>query len=101
MILVIQYLVLAAIAVNAIAAVKRWRRDRSYPSVFMVIGNVCAVFGFIGVQFFSYSSAGVSTESGAVILERGVWEVPARYLLTLGLVLFSCGFAVESFQAKR
>jgi hypothetical protein len=83
-----QYLIYAIVVINAVAAVRRWRRDRTYPSVLMAVGNVGAVIGFVLVQFFSYSLAGNARETGALSFVPSVWHVPGRVLLISGFVFF-------------
>ena len=100
MILASQYLMYAVIVMNAIAAVIRWRRDRSYPAVSMAIGSVSTAVGFSAVQFFGYSTEGVQSGSG-IMLEPTVWMMPGRVLLIAGLVLFCTGYAVDSFRLKK
>lgn len=101
MILASQYLMYAVIVMNAVAAVFRWRRDRSYPAVLMALGSISAAVGFSAVQFLGYSTKGVPIGSGAISLQPSVWVMPGRVLLISGLVLFCIGYAIDSFRPTR
>lgn len=96
-----QYLMYAVIVINAIASVRRWRRDRSGPSACMALGSVGAVIGFAAVQFLGYPTKGVESSGGAVTLEPTVWLIPGRILFIFGLVLFCIGYAIDSFRPSK
>jgi hypothetical protein len=101
MILISQYIIFAVIGLNAVSAIRRCMRDKTFAAKGMATGNICVVVGFLILQFSSHSVAAGSNDSESIVLEPSGWEIPARVMLIIGLLLFSAAYAVDSFKPVK